>query len=765
MSRCAPERSTTTPRAGGSSCRCPLVVQAHEDEVGPARERLVVRHERRRLPGAVARQAGVERAPPPARQASPSRARTRSSSGCASTRSSVSCPEYPEAPTIAVYTITLAYYAEEALECNCASRIRSFSRTAPSSRQRRRCARRRVRRDLLHDRDGGLRGSRHRSQLRGAGAHVLATRSSGTTASTTSAWSRAGSGPRESSRGAAGPAFAGWLAGAGSGLLSRTSIRGRRPARPRARARCAARSVEAEPDELLDAGARRAAHRLRARARRARAGTPAARARSQGRASRTRVGAGPRVAVMDFGCKRSIVRRLAGSGLEVVGRARRPGTPTRFSRSRPAPCSSATARAIPRSSPMRSRRCAICSAARPLFGVCLGHQLLGLALGLRTFKLPFGHRGANHPVRVRGSSRVLVTVQNHGFAVEASDAAEVSHVSLNDGTVEGLEGDGFASLQFHPEASPGPLDALPFFDQVDRSMPRRTDLRSILIVGSGPIRIGQACEFDYSGSQACRVLRAEGYRVVLVNSNPATIMTDPDWADATYIEPLDADALAQIVERERPDALLPTLGGQTALNLAVELAGSRRARPLRRRADRRRRSPRSSGRRIAGSSAMRWSTPGSPCRRASSFARSTSFRPASRLRSSGRRSRSAARAAGSPATSTSSGARSSIGLRASPIGEVLVERSVEGWQEFELEVMADRAGTASSSARSRTSIRWASTRATRGPSPRSRRSRTRVPAAAGGRVRLCSDGRGRDGRRQRPVRLRAGDAASSSSSR
>src|SRR5262249_40972465 len=104
-----------------------------------------------------------------------------------------------------------------------------------------------------------------------------------------------------------------------------------------------------------------------------------------------------------------------------------------------------------------------------------------------------------------------------------------------------------------------------------RRMPRRQDLRSILIVGSGPIRIGQACEFDYSGAQACRVLRREGYRVVLLNSNPATIMTDPEWADATYLEPLDADTVAEVIAAERPDALLPTLGGRTALNVAVEL--------------------------------------------------------------------------------------------------------------------------------------------------------------------------------------------------
>src|SRR5215831_7860053 len=102
-------------------------------------------------------------------------------------------------------------------------------------------------------------------------------------------------------------------------------------------------------------------------------------------------------------------------------------------------------------------------------------------------------------------------------------------------------------------------------------MPRRDDLETILLIGSGPIVIGQACEFDYSGTQACRVLRAEGYRVVLVNSNPATIMTDPEFADATYVEPLDVPTLARVIERERPDALLPTLGGQTALNLAVAL--------------------------------------------------------------------------------------------------------------------------------------------------------------------------------------------------
>src|SRR5688572_30332644 len=102
-------------------------------------------------------------------------------------------------------------------------------------------------------------------------------------------------------------------------------------------------------------------------------------------------------------------------------------------------------------------------------------------------------------------------------------------------------------------------------------MPKRTDIKKILLIGSGPIIIGQACEFDYSGTQACKALREEGYSVVLVNSNPATIMTDPETADRTYVEPITWEFVERIIERERPDAILPTLGGQTALNTALEL--------------------------------------------------------------------------------------------------------------------------------------------------------------------------------------------------
>ena len=102
-------------------------------------------------------------------------------------------------------------------------------------------------------------------------------------------------------------------------------------------------------------------------------------------------------------------------------------------------------------------------------------------------------------------------------------------------------------------------------------MPKRNDIKSILVIGSGPIVIGQACEFDYSGTQACKALKEEGYKVILVNSNPATIMTDPDFSHRTYVEPLTTEVIEKIIVNEKPDALLPTIGGQTALNLAMSL--------------------------------------------------------------------------------------------------------------------------------------------------------------------------------------------------
>ena len=141
-------------------------------------------------------------------------------------------------------------------------------------------------------------------------------------------------------------------------------------------------------------------------------------------------------------------------------------------------------------------------------------------------------------------------------------------------------------------------------------MPKRTDLHKILIIGSGPIVIGQACEFDYSGTQACKALREEGYEVVLVNSNPATIMTDPEMADRTYVEPITAEVVAKIIAKERPDALLPTLGGQTGLNTAIERGREGRPGGIRRRADRRQRGGHQARPRSATCSRRPWRRPG-----------------------------------------------------------------------------------------------------------------------------------------------------------
>src|SRR4249920_3000551 len=223
-------------------------------------------------------------------------------------------------------------------------------------------------------------------------------------------------------------------------------------------------------------------------------------------------------------------------------------------------------------------------------------------------------------------------------------------------------------------------------------MPKRTDIKSILLIGSGPIIIGQACEFDYSGTQALKALKEEGYRVILVNSNPATIMTDPDFADRTYIEPITTDIVEKIIAKERPDALLPTVGGQTALNLAIDLAEQgildrygvemigAKLESIKKAEDR-----------DLFKEAMRKAGLDLP---RSGYARS--MRDAMRIQKRLnfpviiRASRTLGGSGGNFAYSAAEFKEVvQAGLAISPVHEVLIEESVLGWKEFELEVMRD----------------------------------------------------------------------------
>ncbi|HUS95493.1 MAG TPA: carbamoyl phosphate synthase large subunit, partial [Hyphomicrobiaceae bacterium] len=225
-------------------------------------------------------------------------------------------------------------------------------------------------------------------------------------------------------------------------------------------------------------------------------------------------------------------------------------------------------------------------------------------------------------------------------------------------------------------------------------MPKRTDIKSIMIIGAGPIVIGQACEFDYSGTQACKALREEGYRIILVNSNPATIMTDPELADATYIEPITPDIVAKILAKERPDALLPTMGGQTALNtaLALEKSGILKALNVE----------------LIGANADAIDKAEDRQRFREAMTRIGLETPKSMLAHNTAEALAAIEVIGLPAiirpSFTLGGSGGGIaynrqeymeiierGLDASPSSQVLVEESVLGWKEYEMEVVRDKA--------------------------------------------------------------------------
>ncbi|HEV2012471.1 MAG TPA: carbamoyl-phosphate synthase large subunit, partial [Candidatus Dormibacteraeota bacterium] len=418
---------------------------------------------------------------------------------------------------------------------------------------------------------------------------------------------------------------------------------------------------------------------------------------------------GLRIVVVDYGVKRNILRSLRSRGVvvEVLPHdsdldmilARRPDAVV-LSNGPGDPAQLQSAVAMTRQLIRRL----------PVLGICLGHQLVGQAAGARTSRLRFGHHGGNHPVLDLQTGRVSMTSQNHEFEVDAeslpsSTGFRVSHRNLHDGSVEGLVHEHLPvrSVQFHPEGGPGPQDNQVIFDEfLDLVTGRppvpiavRQPVRrpaSVLVIGSGPIVIGQAAEFDYAGTQACKALREEGVRTILVNSNPATIMTDEEIADRVYIEPLTVEAVTAIIERERPDGLLPTLGGQTGLNLAVALAD---AGVLERCEVRVLGTPLAAIREAEDREAfkavlLRIGEPVPDSRTvttveaAREFAASIGFplvvRPAYTLGGTG------GGMAGSPLELE---AIVREGLAASPIRQVLVERSLSGWKEIEYEVIRD----------------------------------------------------------------------------
>ena len=425
-------------------------------------------------------------------------------------------------------------------------------------------------------------------------------------------------------------------------------------------------------------------------------------------------GAGLSIAVVDYGVKTNILRSLRERGCRVVVLphtatwadieatgadgmilANGPGDPSVLD------------------GPVELARQAI--GRIPIFGICLGHQIIGRAAGATTSRLPFGHHGANHPVKDLETGKVHITSQNHEFQVDAESIPAgdffVSQRNLNDGSVEGLSHRSMPvfSVQYHPEGCPGPQDNQHLYDRFVEMVrePGRVlkpvggatqppKPRKVLILGSGPIVIGQAAEFDYAGTQACKALREEGITTVLVNSNPATIMTDEDVADRVYLEPLTVDAVERVIARERPDALLPTLGGQTGLNLATELAAAgvldkynvrllgAGIETIRKAEDRQafKDMLQQIGEPVPISSVCE------SLDEVREFAREVGLplviRPAYTLGGTG---------GGFVTTEVDLELVATRGLNASPIHQVLIERSLWGWKELEYEVMRDAADT------------------------------------------------------------------------
>src|SRR5438094_91233 len=426
-------------------------------------------------------------------------------------------------------------------------------------------------------------------------------------------------------------------------------------------------------------------------------------------------GAGLLVAVVDYGVKSNILRSLRERGCHVVVL---PHTATwadvQATGADGLVLSNGPGDPAVLDGPVELARQAL--GHLPIFGICLGHQVLGRAAGATTSRLPYGHHGANHPVKDFDTGRVHITSQNHEFQVDAASIPAgdfyVSQRNLNDGSVEGLGHRTLPvfSVQYHPEGCPGPQDNQHLYDRFIDMVRSRAPVaravagggaeqrrpRKVLILGSGPIVIGQAAEFDYAGTQACKALREEGIETVLVNSNPATIMTDEEVADRVYLEPLTVEAVEKVIERERPDALLPTPGCQTGLQPTTDLAN---AGVLERHGVRLLGASIDTIRKAEDRQAFKQMLEeiGEPVplsrvcesmEAAKDFAAETGLplviRPAYTLGGTG---------GGFVTTDADLERIAARGLAASPIHQVLIERSLWGWKEIEYEVMRDGADT------------------------------------------------------------------------
>ena len=425
-------------------------------------------------------------------------------------------------------------------------------------------------------------------------------------------------------------------------------------------------------------------------------------------------GAGLLVAVVDYGVKTNILRSLRERGCRVVVM---PHTATwadvQASGADGLVLSNGPGDPAVLDGPVELARAAL--GRIPMFGICLGHQIMGRAAGATTSRLPYGHHGANHPVKDADTGGVHITSQNHEFQVDAASIPAgdfyVSQRNLNDSSVEGLGHRRLPafSVQYHPEGCPGPQDNQHLYDRfIDMvrsgapvakavaGMKEQPRPRKVLILGSGPIVIGQAAEFDYAGTQACKALREEGIETVLVNSNPATIMTDEDVADRVYLEPLTVEAVERIIAREQPDALLPTLGGQTGLNLATDLAN---AGVLERHHVRLVGATIDTIRKAEDRQAFKQMLEeiGEPVpisRVCESMEEVRDFALANGLPLVIRPAYTLGGTGGGFVTTEADLERVAVrGLAASPIHQVLIERSLWGWKEIEYEVMRDGADT------------------------------------------------------------------------